>query len=66
MMSADPIVDEVRQVREELARRADYKIDRIFAAFRESEARPDPEHPLVENADPCPRSTVVREDGAAD
>jgi hypothetical protein len=64
-MTADPIVDDVRRIREALARRADYKVDRIFAAFRESEARPDPDHSIVENADLRPRSAVVREDGAA-
>ena len=62
MMSTDPIVDDVRQVREGLARRADYKIDRIFAALRESEARPDPDHSIIENADLRPRPAVVRED----
>ena len=64
-MTRDPIVDDVRRTREELARRADYKIDRIFAAFREAEARPDADHPLVENADLRPRPTVVREDNVS-
>ena len=64
-MMCDPIVDEVRRAREGLARRADYKIDRIFAAFREAEACPDPEHPLTGNADLRPRPTVVREDNGS-
>ena len=64
-MTRDPIVDDVRRTREGLARRADYKIDRIFAAFREAEACPDPEHPLTENADLRPRPTVVREDNVS-
>jgi hypothetical protein len=64
-MTRDPIVDDVRRTREGLARRADYKIDRIFAAFREAEACPDPEHPLVEHADLRPRPTVVREDNGS-
>jgi hypothetical protein len=64
-VTADPIVDDVRRIREALARRVDYKIGRIFAALRESEARPDPDHSIFENADLRPRPTVVREDGAA-
>jgi hypothetical protein len=64
-MTADPIVDDVRRIREGLARRVDYKIGRIFAALRESEARPDPDHSIVGNADLRPRPAVVREDGAA-
>ena len=64
-MMCDPIVDEVRCTREGLARRADYKIDRIFAAFREAEARPDADHPLLKNADLRPRPTVVREDNGS-
>ena len=64
-MTADPIVEDVRRIREALARRAEYKLDRIFAAFRAAEACPDAEHPLAENADLRPRPIVVREDGAA-
>jgi hypothetical protein len=61
-MTGDPIIDEVRRVREGFARRADYKVDRIFATLREGEARPDPDHPLAENADHRDRPAVVRED----
>lgn len=61
-MIADPIVDDVRRIREALARGAEYKIGRIFAALRESEARPDSDHSIVENAVLRPRPAVVRED----
>ncbi len=61
-MTGDPIIDEVRRVREGLARRADYKVDRIFAILREGEVRPDPDHPLAATADRHDHSAVVREE----
>ncbi len=61
-MTGDPIIDEVRRVREGLARQADYKVDQIFATLREGEARPDPDHPLAEAADRHEYPTVVREE----
>lgn len=60
-MTTDPIIDDVRRTRDGLARRADYKINRIFADFRQAELRPDPEHHLIAKADLSPRPPVVRE-----
>ena len=49
-MNDDPIVEEVRRVREKLARRFDYDIHAIFADLRARERRDDPAHPLVTDA----------------
>jgi len=49
-MNEDPIVAEVRRVREEIARSFDYDIHKMFADLRTREASPDQSHPLVENA----------------
>jgi hypothetical protein len=49
-MIDDPIVREVRAVRDELARRLNYDIHAIFADLRAREDIRDPEHPLARNA----------------
>lgn len=61
-MTSDPIIDDIRRIREGMARSADYKIDRVFAALRQSEARHDPEHRLVEEIGQQRSAPVVRED----
>jgi len=50
-MNEDPIVEEVRRVRDRLARRFDYDIHAIFADLRVRESGEDLAHPLVKNAD---------------
>ena len=37
-MTSDPIVDEIRQFRDEIAKEHDYDIDAIFVALRAMEA----------------------------
>jgi hypothetical protein len=49
-MNDDPIVAEVRRVRDELARRFNYDIHAIFADLRARQALDDPSHPLVTDA----------------
>ena len=49
-MNDDPIVEEVRRVRDKLARQFNYDIHAIFADLRTRERVEDPEHPLVKNA----------------
>jgi hypothetical protein len=46
-MTGDPIVAEVRRVRDDLARKSGYQLGRLFAALREREKCADPAHPLV-------------------
>lgn len=43
-MISDPVVDEVRAARDEIAREHDYDINAIFQAFRESEVLGGQEH----------------------
>ena len=50
-MNEAPIVAEVRRIREEIARRFDCDIDKMFAHLGERSRTPDPSHPLVENAE---------------
>ena len=50
MMNDDPIVAEVRRVRDELARRFHYDIHAIFADLRARQRLDDPSHPLVTDA----------------
>ena len=38
-MKPDPIIEEVWRIKDELGRRYDYDIDRIFASLREAERR---------------------------
>ena len=49
-MNDDPIVAEVRQVRDKLARQFDYDIHAIFADLRMREGTNDPAHPLMTDA----------------
>lgn len=50
MMNDDPIVAEVRHVRDVLARRFHYDIHAIFADLRARQRLDDPSHPLVTDA----------------
>ena len=49
-MNEDPIVAEVRRVRDKLASRFNYDIHAIFADLRAREHAEDPVHPLVQEA----------------
>jgi len=61
-MINDPIVEEVRRVRDKLARQYNYDIHAIFAELRTRERVEDPAHPLVRDASECAES---REDALA-
>ena len=49
-MNEDPIVAEVRRIREGLARALNYDIHAIFADLRARQTVADPAHPLVLDA----------------
>ncbi len=49
-MNDDPIVEEVRRVRDKLARQFNYDIHAIFADLRTRERVEDRAHPLVRDA----------------
>ena len=49
-MNDDPIVEEVRRIRDKLARQFNYDIHAIFADLRTRERVEDPAHPLVRDA----------------
>ena len=49
-MINDPIVEEVRRVRDKLARQFNYDVHAIFADLRARERVEDPAHPLVRDA----------------
>ncbi len=49
-MNEDPIVEEVRRVRDKLAGRLNYDIHAIFADMRAREGLENEEHPLVKDA----------------
>ena len=49
-MNNDPIVEEVRRVRDDLARRFDYDVHAIFADLRKRQSVEDSAHPLVKDA----------------
>ena len=49
-MNEDPIVAEVRRVRDKLARQFNYDIHAIFADLRTREHAEDRVHPLVQDA----------------
>jgi hypothetical protein len=49
-MNDDPIVEEVRRVRDKLARQFNYDIHAIIADLRTRERVEDPAHPLVKDA----------------
>ena len=65
-MTGDPIVAEVRRVRDDLARKSAYQIRRLFADLREREKCADPAHPLVTCVDGSGavvgQTAVVREE----
>ena len=65
-MNEDPIVAEVRRIREEIARRFDYDIDKMFAHLRERSRTPDPSHPLVENAKTYAKGLATVNEGPRD
>ena len=50
-MNEDPIVAEVRRIRERRARRFDYDIHKIFADLLERKGTEDRSHPTVDDAD---------------
>ena len=49
-MNDDPIVEEVRRVRDKLARQFNYDIHAIFADLRTRKRVEDPAYPLVKDA----------------
>ena len=49
-MNDDPIVEEVRRIRDKLARQFNYDIHAIFADLRTRERVEDPAHRLVKDA----------------
>jgi hypothetical protein len=49
-MNEDPVVAEVRRIREERASRFNYDIHQIFADLIMREGAEDPAHPRVEDA----------------
>jgi hypothetical protein len=51
-MTSDPLVEEVRAARDELARRCGYDVGKIFAELRALNRRPDDEHPVATPARP--------------
>ena len=71
-MNEDPIVAEVRRVRDKLARQFNYDIHAIFADLRAREHAADPAHPLVQDAQAWAdalaekASLVLREDPGTD
>lgn len=48
-MKDDPIVEEVRRIREEMAQSCNYDIHAIFADLRARQQTDDPAHPLVQD-----------------
>jgi hypothetical protein len=52
-MTPDPIVNEVRALRDEIAREYDYDIDAIFEALRKAEAASGREHVTLEPRRPA-------------
>lgn len=71
-MTGDPIIDEVRRARDEIARRHGYDIAAIFEAFRELEAMSGKDHvslPARRVLDPrseLPPHAAVAADGASE
>lgn len=63
-MNEDPIVTEVRRIRDRRARRFGYDIHKIFADIMARGNAADSSHPLVENADQWadPDLLTVREE----
>lgn len=71
-MNEDPIVAEVRRVRDQLARQFNYDIHAIFSDLRAREHTADTAHPLVQDAQEWAdamaekESLVLREKAAPD
>jgi hypothetical protein len=64
-MINDPIVEEVRRVRDKLARQFNYDIHAIFTDLRMREGEEDPSHPIVSNASEwaeCPEDVLMLRD----
>ena len=57
-MNEDPIVAEVRRVRDRHARRFGYDIHKIFADIIARQERTDRSHPLVENAEAAAKKSL--------
>ena len=57
-MNDDPIVNEVRRIRDKLASQFNYDIHAIFADLRMRERAADPAHPLVRDASEWAESQV--------
>ena len=60
-MNEDPIVAEVRRVRDKLARQFNYDIHAIFADLRARERAKDAAHPLVQDANEWVEAIAERE-----
>ena len=58
-MKTDPLLEELWQVKDDLAREAGYDIDRIFTELRAAEARQP--GPLIRSADELRRDAVEEE-----
>jgi hypothetical protein len=58
-MKTNPLLEELWQVKDDLAREADYDIDRIFAELRAAEARQP--GPLIRSADELRRYVADEE-----
>lgn len=57
-MKRDPIVDEVRAIREGIARECNYELAAVFRILREAEAKSDREHvsPPPPKVEPLPEA----------
>jgi hypothetical protein len=57
-MKKDPVIDEVRAIRDGIAREYDYDLEAIFRMLRETEAKSGREHvsPPPPKVDPLPEA----------
>lgn len=58
-MNEDPIVAEIRRIRDEAARRCGYDIHKMFANIRMREQLEDVSHPLVKNAEAAAKDLIA-------
>lgn len=58
-MNEDPIVDEVRRIRDQRARRFDYDIHKIFADIMARGHSTDALHPVVEDAEVAAKDLLI-------